>query len=66
VQHEQTGILINAGDADTLAKKIVALKNDVQMRRQLGDKAFSFVQNYSAQNMATAYHSLYNGILNQA
>jgi glycosyltransferase involved in cell wall biosynthesis len=41
--HEKTGLLVEAGDADGLAEAIIRLKNDADLRRELGENGRNIV-----------------------
>lgn len=63
IKHEQTGLLIPAGDADALANGIMRLRQDAALRQRLAQEATERLNHYSPQSMAAAYWHLYQTIV---
>ncbi len=63
IKDKKTGLLINQGDSLALAKAILLIKNDRQLRSKLIDGGQREAQAHSPENMAASYQELYNRIL---
>ncbi len=60
IQHEVSGLLVEAGQADQLANAIERFVEQPQFARQLGDAAErTFSERFSAEAMVRRYESLY-------
>ncbi|MCO7245801.1 glycosyltransferase family 4 protein [Halomonas sp. Mc5H-6] len=64
VKHEQTGLLVPSGDAESLARGIIRLRDDPALRQQLAHGATEHLDQYSPQSMAASYCRLYQSIVN--
>jgi len=63
VRHEQTGLLVPAGDADALAAAITRLANDAGLRQRLGSAAAADVASrFSLQQIASMWEALLVGV----
>ena len=63
VRHEQTGLLVPAGDADALAAAITRLANDADLRQRLGNAAAADVASrFSLQQIASMWEALLVGV----
>ena len=64
VQPNQTGLLFEAGSADSLAKVLGALIEDPNLRMRLAASGSGFVlQNYSIQSAARRMGAIYSNLL---
>jgi len=64
IQHEQTGLLVPAGDAGALAAAVGRLLDDEPLRRRLGQAGRALVQQgYSRQAMLLATEAIYAKVL---
>lgn len=51
VKHEQTGLIAEVGDTETLAQHIASLIKDESLRQKLADNAWEYVQDFSKEKM---------------
>jgi glycosyltransferase involved in cell wall biosynthesis len=66
VTHNETGLLANFGDKDTLTRYWVELLTDDDKSRHLASNAKEFVdENFSGQRMAREYLALYDQLVHQ-
>lgn len=64
VNHEETGLLAEPGDAASLAACMKRLAGDAELRRRLGDAGRrSFLQRFSANQLAQASAAFYRSVL---
>ncbi len=54
------GVLINPGDTQALAKNIVSLLEDEELRNKFGENGFNFVQKFSPPAIALEWEEIYN------
>jgi GalNAc-alpha-(1->4)-GalNAc-alpha-(1->3)-diNAcBac-PP-undecaprenol alpha-1,4-N-acetyl-D-galactosaminyltransferase len=67
VRHEQTGLLVPAGDVDALAAAIARLASDADLRRRLGSSAaVDVASRFSLQHVASMWEELLVGVAGQA
>jgi GalNAc-alpha-(1->4)-GalNAc-alpha-(1->3)-diNAcBac-PP-undecaprenol alpha-1,4-N-acetyl-D-galactosaminyltransferase len=67
VRHEQTGLLVPAGDVDALAAAIARLASDADLRRRLGSAAAADVASrFSLQHVGSMWEELLVGVAGQA
>jgi glycosyltransferase involved in cell wall biosynthesis len=60
VRHEQTGLLVPAGDVDALAAAITQLASDADLRRRLGSAAATDVASrFSLQHIGSMWEALW-------
>lgn len=65
VRSNETGYLVEAGDTDSLALRIVELAADREMRLALGNRAKALIEaNFSLRDMVRSYERLYEEVLN--
>ena len=63
IQHERSGLLIDAGDKESLTASLMQLARDRSTRERLGSNAVEAVRSsYSAANMCRLYLSLYERV----
>ena len=63
---EETGLLVEPGNAEQLADSILRLLRDYEFSRSLGSAARELViKRHSAQGMAQKYHDIYKQVLAQ-
>jgi glycosyltransferase involved in cell wall biosynthesis len=63
VRHEQTGLLVPAGDVDALAAAITRLANDADLRQRLGSAAaIDVASRFSLQQIASMWEALLVGV----
>ena len=66
VRHEQTGLLVPAGDVDALAAAITRLASDADLRQRLGSAAAADVASrFSLQHIASMWEALLVGVAGQ-
>lgn len=66
ITHEQSGLLANPGDKDTLTGYWEKLLNDREYAQSLTDNAQQYVnKHYSAQRMANEYLALFNRLIRE-
>lgn len=59
-----TGLLVNPGDAQDLAEKLIQLIRDPEQRKQMGEAAYQVAsETYRAENHATAVMKVYEQVL---
>lgn len=64
VEHRQTGLLADVGDAQTLAQQVLELLNDPELGRELGHQAkLKVIHEFSKENTATKTIKIYEQIL---
>lgn len=64
VIHEKTGLLLEAGDHEALAKNIIRLLTDSDLSRSLADSAKEHIMNeHSLESMLDKLEGLYRGLL---
>ena len=64
VLHGRTGLLVPAGDAQSLANAIMTLANNADMRRRMGDAARALVvERFSAQDIGRQTVAVYRSLL---
>jgi glycosyltransferase involved in cell wall biosynthesis len=59
----EDGLLFEPDDADALPKSILALSQDSDLRKRLSSNALKTVANYSWENIASKYVSLYKDLI---
>jgi len=65
ITNNDTGLLVNSKDTDTLRKHIEDLIKDQDKQRRLRESAYDYVKaNYSLKNMCDAYRKVYDEVLN--
>lgn len=63
---QKTGLLVAPGDPKTLAQSLLAVLNDSELARQLGQSARTIVaRTYSAEAMARNYLELYQDVISR-
>ena len=66
ITHNETGLLANFGDKETLTKYWIKLLNNDQVSNQLATKSKAFVdEKFSGQRMAREYTNLFDQLVNQ-
>lgn len=63
IEHEKTGLLVQAGDLDALTTAMQQLINDKEMRERLGGAARYAAEQFSASVMLPRFERLYHSIL---
>jgi glycosyltransferase involved in cell wall biosynthesis len=67
IEHDKTGLLVNANDPKDLAAKLELLIRDEDKRRTLAGSAFQFViMNHSRERMCDRYRYLYQEAVSEA
>lgn len=64
IRDQVNGLLINTGDAEALASKILRLKRDQDMRKRLVNNGYAEVEGHNSAAMAADYYRIYFGVLN--
>jgi len=63
VRHEQDGLLVPPGNPHSLAKALLAIMNDVGLRRSLGTSARARIQDrFSLETMTNEYEAVYREV----
>lgn len=64
VREQETGVLIDSGDAESMARQLVAWADDPQTAREVGRRGRRSVEeSFGLGAMMSAYHALYEGEL---
>lgn len=63
VKHMKTGILVESGDIEQLAKAIAWLLTDDSLRNKLSENAYRYAQSFSWENTAKAFLKIVEGVL---
>jgi glycosyltransferase involved in cell wall biosynthesis len=65
IRHKENGLLLDAGDKETLVKAMRSLIDDAQMRNHLAQQAYRDVcEHFSVERMSEQYKQVYQEILN--
>ena len=57
------GILVEPGDADALAEKVLAISKDAPLRREMGERARSkIVEKFSSSSLYKSYLEVYQNV----
>jgi len=59
IEHGQTGLLVEPGNADDLEQAMLLLLNDASLRRRMGENARESVSRFSSERMARNYLDFY-------
>lgn len=59
ITHGQDGLLVPVGDSDAIAKGLLSLIEDDELRRRMGATARTSAQRYAPEHVATAYERLF-------
>jgi glycosyltransferase involved in cell wall biosynthesis len=63
VKDNSDGFVINPGDADILAEKLVSIIKNKDLRKDMGNKSLeNFRQNFTLKNMIQKVLSVYNKV----
>jgi glycosyltransferase involved in cell wall biosynthesis len=63
ISHGENGLLFEPGNVDELPKAILALSQDPNLRERISSNALKTIVNYSWENIAVKYLSLYNDLI---
>ena len=64
VQDGETGFLVDPGDCQAIAKRVVRLLRDPELRREMGRKGRRFVEAYCSQSvMVHRLEQLYQNLM---
>jgi len=63
ISHGENGILFEPENPDALPKAILALSQDSELRKRISSNALTTVANYSWENIARKYVSLYESLI---
>jgi glycosyltransferase involved in cell wall biosynthesis len=63
ISHGKNGLLFEPKNVDELPKAILALSQDPNLRKRLSSNALKTIVNYSWENIAMKYLSLYNDLI---
>jgi len=66
ISHGENGLLFEPGDAEALPKAILALSQDSDLRKRISSNGLKTVANYSWENIANRYVSLYSNLSKRA
>jgi len=64
VKNGVNGIVIPPGNADVLAKSIIYLAENPELRKRMGEANVRKMKEYDWNKIAKQYYTLYSGILN--
>ena len=56
-----TGLIVPRGDAETLAKKLIALARDRELGENLGEKARQEAEKYRTENVIAQWQNVIEG-----
>ncbi|MFA7208832.1 MAG: glycosyltransferase [Parcubacteria group bacterium] len=62
---EGNGLLVDPGDSESLAEKIVELLRNHKLRGELSEKSLGSVQKFSDRNVALQWEGIYKKVLNE-
>lgn len=65
IEHNHTGILIEAKDSDAIYTEIINLYHNQTVGKTLATEAFTTIENYSISSMTNHYEKLYQSINNE-
>lgn len=63
VDHGQNGLLCTPSDPEDLAKQLLMLAENPELRQRLATAGLAHIENYSAQRMAAGYQQLFLSLL---
>jgi len=63
IGHGQNGLLCKPSDPDDLAKQLLILAENPELRRQLATTGLAHIEHFSAQRMAAGYQQLFLSLL---
>lgn len=58
----ENGYLVEEGDYDKFAERVIALISDIELRKEIGNKAYSSAKNYTKESIMPQWESLFRSL----